>query len=370
MSESRLARSFLPSTAVLEMTYRCTHECIFCSCPWDAPESQFERLPEMPIEEWRECVSRLCGLGVTSIAFTGGEPLAKQGIEGLIEHAARQTCEHVETRDGKLASWEAPPKLYLLSNGDVMTEDVLALCKRLDVNLSMSLPGLTTFAEHTGGRDPEHVLAWFRRAKEVGVRTTVGISVTARNLFELYETIGQALLAGADNVLLNRFLPGGRGLAHAEELLLTREQVHEMLATAEEVLRTANRYGSVGTELPKCMLPDMAFERLQVGTRCSAATDFFVVDPSGYLRVCNHSPVRLPHWTKLDEVRDHPYWRRFALKDYLPRECAPCPEMGHCDAGCREAAHIYGGAVDALDPLLPPDPVAARAAAMPARATL
>ena len=34
----RLAPSFLPATAVLEMTYRCSHACLFCSCPWFADD--------------------------------------------------------------------------------------------------------------------------------------------------------------------------------------------------------------------------------------------------------------------------------------------------------------------------------------------
>ncbi len=367
MTSSRLARSFLPATAVFEMTYACTHQCLFCSCPWYAPGGEFERLPELTADEWRALITRLCDMGITSFAFTGGEPLLKKGIVDIIEHAAGRTSHYVETRDGELQAWDAPPKLYLLSNGSHMTEDVLALCKRHDINLSMSLPGLSTFAEHTGGRDPMHVLRWFRRAKEMGVRTTVGITVTKKNIHELYETMAQALLAGADTVLLNRFLPGGRGLEHVEELTLTARQIPIMLDTAEEVLRTANRVGSVGTELPKCLVPEGRYEKLKVGTRCSAALDFFVVGPSGHVRVCNHSTQRLTHVSEIEKLKDHPYWRRFVLKSYLPKACAACEHMGVCDAGCREAAHIWTGQVDGLDPLLPADPVAARRAADAAR---
>ena len=41
-AERRVGTGLLPSTAVLELTYRCNHECIFCSCPWYA--SGFERM--------------------------------------------------------------------------------------------------------------------------------------------------------------------------------------------------------------------------------------------------------------------------------------------------------------------------------------
>jgi len=150
------------------------------------------------------------------------------------------------------------------------------------------------------------------------VATTVGVTVTRRNIHELYETIAEALLAGADTLLMNRFLPGGRGLEYADDLTLSRDQLTEMLDTAEEVLQSANRNGSVGTELPKCMVDESKYERLTVGTRCSAALDFFVVDPSGYTRVCNHSTVRLVHVDQIEDLKQDPYWRQFTMKDYLP----------------------------------------------------
>ena len=77
-----------------------------------------------------------------------------------------------------------------------------------------------------------------------------------------------------------------------------------------------------------------------------------MIDPSGYVRVCNHSPVRLNHFRELDQVKRHPYWKRFILKDYLPKACAGCGQMATCDGGCREAAHICGGELDSLDPAL------------------
>ena len=52
-------------------------------------------------------------------------------------------------------------------------------------------------------------------------------------------TLSAALLAGAHQVLLNRFLPGGRGLQNADRLTLDREQLVEMLDVAESVAEAA-----------------------------------------------------------------------------------------------------------------------------------
>lgn len=347
---SCLAPSFLPATAVLELTYKCNHKCQFCSCPWYAEAFPMEE--ELSIEEWKKIIKKLSRMGVCNFAFTGGEPLLKEGFEELIEFAATQKCDLIETEDGVLKRQDVPPNLYLLSNGKIMSDEVIDLCAKNSVHLSMSLPGLDTFSEHTGGGRAKNVLRWFKEASAKGVKTTAGITVTKKNIHELYETMAEALLAGAGSILLNRFMPGGRGLEYAKELVLDRNDILLMLETAEEVLQKANRNGNVGTELPLCCIGEKKYEKLKVGTKCSAALEFFVIGPSGYCRVCNHSPVQLVHVNEIEKLKDHSYWRSFVLKDYLPKECFDCESMGDCDGGCREAANVLHGKIDAPDPLL------------------
>lgn len=348
----RAAPSFLPATAVLEMTYKCNHQCLFCSCPWYADGNGFDVREELSVGQWKNLIAQLCTMGVSSIAFTGGEPLMKDGIEEIISFSATCKTEHIETEDGRLTSRFAPPKLYLLTNGKNMNDSALSLCKKFDIHLSLSLPGLETFAYHTGGGDPQKVLHWFTQAKQANVGTTVGVTVTQKNIHELYETIAQAFIAGADDLLMNRFLPGGRGLKYKNDLSLTKEQIPQLLDTAEAVLTKANRQGHLGTELPKCVFDASKYKRLKVASRCSAGKDFFVIDPSGYTRVCNHSPIRLTHIEQINELKQHPYWKRFVQKDYLPGTCRKCDQILQCDGGCREAAHVLFGDVTATDPVL------------------
>ncbi|MCK5000343.1 MAG: radical SAM protein, partial [Anaerohalosphaera sp.] len=326
-----LAPSFLPGTAVLEMTYQCNHKCVFCSCPWYNESLPFEELKEMSSDQWKGLITKLCGMGVCNLAFTGGEPLLKDGIEGIIEHAAGCMSEHIETENGTLVSRSKMPNLFLLTNGLVMRDDILKLCKKYSINLSMSLPGVESFCSHTCASSASHVLNWFGKAKSLGVTTTAGITVTKQNIDELFETISHALIAGADNILLNRFMPGGRGMEYAGQLSLTVEQIGEMLDIAEEVLEKADRYGSLGTEVPKCVVPDKdKYKRIKVSTGCSAAREFFVVGPSGYIRVCNHSPQRLDHCDQIENLKKNDYWRRFVMKDYIPAQCSGCEHLIDC----------------------------------------
>ena len=240
--------------------------------------------------------------------------------------------------------------IVLISNGLAITEEHLMLFKRCNVHLSMSLPGYETFAKHTGVNNANGVLHWFERAKAIGVNTTVNVTVTRQNYYELYQTIALGLIHGASSVLLNRFLPDGRGLYHVKELILDKAQLNGMLDTAEDILRTSQRYGTVGTEIARCEVehPEK-YKRLSIGYRCSAGKEFYVVDPSGLIRTCNHSPHVVGNVLSTPMISDEAYWLSFQESDYHPKACLSCPLVGNCDGGCREVAHIINGAIDAYD---------------------
>lgn len=350
--QRRLAPSFLPTTAVLELSYACSHSCIYCSCPWERTGGGFEVRKEMPTGRWMAVLRELVDNGVSSLAFTGGEALLREDLPGLLAFAASLEAGSMDTRGEKLVVRRAPPSLYLLTNGRAVDEDLLGLLARLGVKLSVSLPGLDTYREHTGRQGAETVLRVFRMAAEAGVTTTANITVTALNLGELGRIMSAALLAGADQELLNRFLPGGRGLENSRRLQLEPEGIRKMLAVAGKVLQRAGRSGALGTELPRCIADPADHRHLRVSTRCSAARKFFVVGPSGWIRVCNHSERRLLSVEDWNRLLDHPHWVRFAASDYIPQECAGCGMRGVCDGGCREVACVTGGRPDSPDPLL------------------
>lgn len=231
------------------------------------------------------------------------------------------------------------------------SHDFLDFIAERKVSICISIPGIETFIEHTGVDNVEHVLSLFEKTRSKGIQATANIAVTKKNLPELYENIAYALIKGADYVLLNRFLPGGRGLKN-QEYLLSKDETNQMLDIAEEVLSKANKYGHVGTELPLCAInnPDK-YKHIRVSNLCSAAKGFCIIDPSGYLKVCNHSPIRICKYNELDSLVDHEYWNSFRQRDYIPDMCKGCDKLDRCDGGCREAAHVYYSKINDSDPL-------------------
>ena len=67
----------LPRNAVLEVTYQCNHRCLFCSCPWYAPEGKYPKGEELDLQAWKEVVDRLYDKGVEVFSISGGEAYLK-----------------------------------------------------------------------------------------------------------------------------------------------------------------------------------------------------------------------------------------------------------------------------------------------------
>ena len=323
----------LPKIAAIELTYRCNHQCIFCSCPWES--NALAREQELDFEEWASVFREIRRRGTRTVSFSGGEPTLRPDLLRIIDAARREGMQPC-----------------LISNGRAMSEEMLRDLAKRRVNLSLSVPGIETFEQQTGFNGIEHVMSLFRAARDIGMRVTANIAVTKVNLPELYETIAYSLVNGASYVLLNRFLPGGRGLENSR-FLLDRSEINEMLRTAEKVLGKAGVRGHMGTELPYCAIDAPSdLHALGVSYQCGAAKSFYVIDPSGYVRVCNHSEQRLCSVFDIDVLEHNAYWNLFAARDYRPKMCAGCAHESICDGGCREAAHVYGGDVTGLDPCL------------------
>ncbi len=329
----------VPQCAVLELTYKCNHKCKFCSCPWYTPNSNYPIGQELDLAQWKQVIRRLYDLGVQAFSISGGECLLKDSIPDILRFINEESKKRGLRKE-----------IVLISNGLLMNEDYLQLFKLNHVHLSMSLPGIETFAEHTGVDNADGVLHWFQEAKRIGLNTTVNITVTKKNYYELFRTISLGLINGASSVLINRFLPGGRGLAYRDELALNREQLNGMLDTAEDVLTLSNRYGFVGTEIPLCAIDSpVKHKRLRYGTKCAAAKEFFVIDPAGQIRTCNHSPKVVGNIFDEEIIHDKGYWNIFANSNYHPAICQSCKSIDMCDCGCREVANILYHSPSAVD---------------------
>ncbi|HNW35166.1 MAG TPA: radical SAM protein, partial [Candidatus Ozemobacteraceae bacterium] len=115
----------VPRTAVLELTFRCNHRCVFCSVPWDNDDGRYERLTELSARDWMNCIDLLIGHGVTGLALSGGEPFLKDGFDEIVEHLRHARARHpVFDSFGHVTGYEEKPFcVTLITNGGLVTRE-------------------------------------------------------------------------------------------------------------------------------------------------------------------------------------------------------------------------------------------------------
>ena len=155
----------LPKSAVLELTYKGNHKCLFCSCPWYAPHSTYPMGKELEFSQWKQIIDKFYDEGIENFSITGGEAILYKETPAVIKHIRAEGLKRGLNK-----------KIVLISNGKAMNEDWLRFFKEQNVHLCMSMPGYKTFKDLTGNDNVEGVLGWFRKAKELELTTTANIT--------------------------------------------------------------------------------------------------------------------------------------------------------------------------------------------------
>jgi MoaA/NifB/PqqE/SkfB family radical SAM enzyme len=147
-------------------------------------------------EQWKNVIAEAFSKGCKSFLLTGGEPLLRPNWQELVKYA--------------LSFPEV--KVDIFTNASRMTEDILQFLKTHKVGISTSLQGLRSYAEMTGTKRRFYKsIEFIARCREINYPCSVGITVTAINLFEIADIVSAATFAGASAIQLSVFLNAGRG---------------------------------------------------------------------------------------------------------------------------------------------------------------
>jgi cyclic pyranopterin phosphate synthase len=174
----------------LSVTDRCDLRCVYCMAEHMVFLPKAELLT---LEELDRVASAFVALGTRKLRITGGEPLVRKGVMGLIEGLARHR------RSGAL------DELTLTTNGtrlaDFAGQLAAAGVKRINVSLDTLKPDL--FRTLTRGGDVARVLAGIRAAQAAGLKVKVNAVALARdNAAELPELIRWAHGEGLEITLI------------------------------------------------------------------------------------------------------------------------------------------------------------------------
>ncbi|MFV3334279.1 GTP 3',8-cyclase MoaA [Pseudomonas sp. NY15437] len=231
MSDSQLVDPFGRRITYLRLsvTDRCDFRCTYCM----SEDMQFlPRDQVLSLEELEAVADAFIGLGVKRIRITGGEPLVRKGLSGLL---------------AKLGARAELDDLSITTNGSQLRERAVELRAAGVRRLNISLDSLRRerFAAFTRSDKLEQVLDGIDAAREAGFERIKLNAVVqkGRNDDEVCDLVAFALEKGIDISFIEE-MPLGSVSSHArKETLCSSDEVRAQLAERWQLLPTPERSG-------------------------------------------------------------------------------------------------------------------------------
>ncbi len=325
----------LPSL-VFEATTDCNLRCQHCYNEYKRPGHSGESVNDYGTA-WSTLARLYRRADVPLITMSGGEPLMAQRFAELV-----------------LLCRMRGSAVNVISNGTVGTEDDFATLVDLGVQL-FEFPMLAAdpevHDELTGVPGSNAgTTASIETVLRLGGKVVVAVVLTRLNAPLITQTLARLRELEVRSVMLNRFNPGGRGLAHRRELELDVDALRQAFRRADECGADLSLTSNVCT--PRCLLDPRDYRHIRFSA-CSLDPERrpLAMDARGDVRFCNHSPVVAGniHRQSVAEILASP---EFAEWECVPAYCADCEHWSRCLGGCRAAAQQMGRSLDQPDPLI------------------
>ncbi len=325
-------QEFHPRTANFSVTGRCNLRCTICFA--DATFEPDEA--ELSTDEIKAIAVKLSQGGCKLLRVTGGEPLLREDLVGMLR-LARDLFEVV----------------VLQTNGTLLNQriadELVGIVDRVEIALDGSTPyiheairGVGTFERTVAG------IGYLQRA---GIRTIINRVLTRFSIDDGPKMEDLARSLGAE-LRSDMYLAIGRGREARQHLAVPPEQLAcvrggEASRTSDEQDRASDLRG---------------VSAARVRERCGAITEKISVSPHGKVYPCEL--LRGPEFA-IGSIRDATSLsvllriRNPIVETILTRtiervaECSTCDVRYFCDGLCMAEAHSYTGSIWGVDPNCP-----------------
>lgn len=285
-----------PIAMTFAVTYDCPCHCVHCSAGHHYRADQFP----LSTAEAKKVIDESQELGVTVIAFTGGEPLLRRDIHELVAHVDQRKAMPIMFTNGLLLTDENVDRLAEAGLYTLFVSIDSPIAEEHDRLRGM--PGLFDTA-----------VAGLKRMKEKGV--FVGISSyatrsgTEKGMYRRIYALAQEL--GVHDVILFDAVPTGK-LLRDESELLTPQQREQIMEFSEAVFRES-------AMPPFCSQSwQNSVEGYLSGIGCLAGNVQYHVSAYGEVMPCDFTPLSFGsiRQESLKEIWNrmirHPAYRRRA----------------------------------------------------------
>jgi len=349
-----------PLLVVWNFTNQCNLRCKHCY--QDASVSPLNN--ELTTEEALKLVEEFAEADVTSISFSGGEPLCRRD---LYEVAGRAK--------------ELGMYVSVATNGTLITREVAQKLAKVIHYAEISLDGASPEV-HEGFRmipgTWEKTVQGIKNCVDAGIYTAIATTATKMNLKEIPQLVEFAKDVKAKTFLCFNFVPTGRATdvtnldldpLEREHLLefLYEKLVEFMVKGGPNVFVTAPQFGRVGLQRSKNIqdkfskymrgvfsivpathygnLPNLTADLADFIGGCGAGRVYCGLTPDGILTPCVFMPIPLGDLRK-DRFEDvwiySPVLNDLRNREKLVGRCGECSYKYIC-GGCRARAYGYYG---------------------------
>jgi len=372
-----------PFNIVWNFTYQCNLKCKHCY-----ENAGYRKRQELSTDEAKlmlDTLSKVVGIGLPALSFSGGEPLARKDFFELAAYAAK--------RIGYIS---------IASNGTLITRDNAKRIRDAGVDyVEISVDGTTPEVHDEFRGIPgafRRTMKGIKNCIDEGLDTCIATVLHRDNMTELDKIIRLAKQFGLRFMHFN-YIPTGRAKAYVELDLTPNERFHVLETIGKEIIElylqrkeeelkygkstvnvdmffsTCPQYASVTKKLSRKHGEKFMVEAHYAAKKgvenvsnflggCGAGRLYCAIEPDGNVKPCVFFPTNRETVLgniledNFEEIWDsHPLlWRlriRENLEDYIVDGkkvgCGSCPDKYIC-GGCRARAYAYfDGDINAPD---------------------
>lgn len=323
-----------PVTVHFAVTNRCPLECRICynlSGP--------SRSDELSTAEARAVLETLARMGVFTVTFGGGEPLARSDIFELAEYARHLGMVPTMTTNGYCVDQQVARRCRVFRHVHISLDG--------DEEVYTRVRGVEGF-----GRAVRAIELLVKNGVQVGINCIV----CRENFGQLEELVRFLVTHKVRDILFLRLKPFGRALSSYMSLRLEPAQ---SLALFPLLRRLTVRY-RIRAHVDCAMMPFIYWHRpekkrvgyLAVGG-CVGGNEIVEIQPDGQVNACSFAAGETFPVSRLEELwpaafSDYRQWAERA-----PEPCRSCEYLVLCQGGCHAAARALTGDWFAPDPECP-----------------
>lgn len=328
-----------PRWLLAELSYKCPLQCPYCSNPLD-----YAKYPnELSTDDWKRVLTQARKMGAVQLGFSGGEPLTRQDLPELVQHAR-----------------ELGYYSNLITSGYGLTEEKIIELKQAGLDhIQVSIQASTQeLNDHLAGTTSyQHKQEVARLVKKHGYPMVLCVVIHRENIHQMAEILQMAESLGADYLELANTQYYGWAHANRDLLLPTQEQFKKAEKIAQEFKETV-----AGKMKIYYVVPDYYEDRPKACMN-GWGTTFLTIAPDGVALPC-HSARELPglDCPNVNDYSIEEIWNEskafnfFRGYDWMKEPCRSCDEKEKDFGGCRCQAYLMTGDMYNTDPVCSKSP--------------